>query len=370
MNERHRTRKFNACDYNEASINGEGQPVRSCVVTVCCALLTASAAQGHHSFAPHFDASRSLSISGVITEFEARNPHAYLHIAVADEAGETHEYVCESHGVTQLQRNGIDGELLTPGTPVTIEGSPHRRDPYGCFFQSISIDGGPLLSVNGPRRTPLEASRSASTRTPFNGIFGKWLLKPANRSTSGPDPMMNFLTDAGRAAVAAYDPLVDDPTFECDPVAVRRVWFAPGTPLEIARGENSVILRHEWMDVERVVRLDIDEHPADGPKTSLGHSIGRFDEQGRLIIDTAYYTDGVLRQYVEQADGSLAGMLHSASLHTVETLSFDPATEVLSLKIEFEDPVYYSRPFSPVSGEYAHTNLEIERFGCIAELHD
>ena len=63
-------------------------------------------------------------------------------------------------------------------------------------------------------------------------------------------------------------------------------------------------------------------------------------------------------------------MLHSDALHTIETLSFDPATEILSLQIELEDPVYYSRPLSPVTAEYAHTNLEIERFGCIAELHD
>ena len=47
--------------------------------------------------------------------------------------------------------------------------------------------------------------------------------------------MMNFLTPAGEAAVAAYDPFKDDPTFRCDPVAIRRVWGAPGTPLSITR---------------------------------------------------------------------------------------------------------------------------------------
>jgi len=41
--------------------------------------------------------------------------------------------------------------------------------------------------------------------------------------------MMQLLTPAGEKAVAAYDPFKDDPTFRCDPVAIRRVWGAPGT---------------------------------------------------------------------------------------------------------------------------------------------
>ena len=71
------------------------------------ALLVVPHAFAHHSFAPHFDSSKPANISGTITEFEARNPHSYLHIAATDENGRTREYVCESHGVTQLSRNGI-----------------------------------------------------------------------------------------------------------------------------------------------------------------------------------------------------------------------------------------------------------------------
>ena len=44
----------------------------------------------HHSFAPHFDRSKPVSISGTVTEYEGRNPHSYLHIAAADENGLSH----------------------------------------------------------------------------------------------------------------------------------------------------------------------------------------------------------------------------------------------------------------------------------------
>src|SRR5690606_25615085 len=122
-------------------------------------------------------------------------------------------------------------------------------------------------------------------------IFGTWLLAPntglseaaRRNATSRPQPMMEFLTPAGQAAVAGYDPFKDDPTFRCDPVAIRRVWGAPGTPLEIVREAERVLLRHEWMDVVRVVHLNTREHPADGPRTSLGHSIGYFEGDALVV---------------------------------------------------------------------------------------
>ncbi|MEO8309402.1 MAG: DUF6152 family protein, partial [Pseudomonadota bacterium] len=62
------------------------------------AAMSATVAVAHHSFAPHFDINKPVSISGRVTQFEARNPHSYLHIAAVDENGRTQEYVCESHG--------------------------------------------------------------------------------------------------------------------------------------------------------------------------------------------------------------------------------------------------------------------------------
>ena len=117
------------------------------------ALLGVADALAHHSFAPHFDASKPVSISGTVTEFEARNPHSYLHIAAVDENGKTREYVCESHGVTQLTRNGITPQMLKAGTKVRVTGSLSRHSPYMCFFDSVEFADGRTLSVNGPDGT-------------------------------------------------------------------------------------------------------------------------------------------------------------------------------------------------------------------------
>src|SRR2546423_3828279 len=120
------------------------------------AAFSTPAARAHHSFAPHYDASKPVSISGTVTEFEARNPHSYLHVAAVDENGKTQEYVCESHGVTQLTRNGITPAMLKAGTKIRVEGSQSRHSPYICFFDSVEFADGRKLSVNGPAgpRTP------------------------------------------------------------------------------------------------------------------------------------------------------------------------------------------------------------------------
>ena len=109
-------------------------------IAVATVLLVGTSAFAHHSFAPHFDSSKPVSISGTITKFEAQNPHSYVHIDAVDENGKTHEYVCESHGVTQLTRNGIKPDMFKAGTKVRVTGSMSRHSPYMCFFDNVEFD--------------------------------------------------------------------------------------------------------------------------------------------------------------------------------------------------------------------------------------
>jgi hypothetical protein len=324
----------------------------------------ASSAYAHHSFAPHFDSSKPVSISGTLIKFEAQNPHSYVHINAVDENGKTHEYICESHGVTQLTRNGITPQLLKTGSRITVTGSLSRHSPYMCFFDTVTIGEGKKLSVNGPTGPARPAEPSLPAR---KDIFGTWLLAPIpNRSTSGPQPMITFLTPAGQKATASYDPFKDDPVFRCDPVAVRRVWGAPGTPLEIVHDGNDVVLHHEWMDVRRVIHMNMKDHPKDAKRGSLGHSIGRWDGE-TLVIETANYSAGVLNQYVEQPGQPTKGLLHSAALTSVERLHLDASRQRLVVEVDLADPEYFTRPFDRTTYEYAASALKIEPFNCSRE---
>lgn len=333
----------------------------------------AGVATAHHSFAPHFDPDSLVTISGTIVEFEQRNPHAYLHIESDDGSGELREYTCESSGITQLRRNGIEPEFLQLGSRVTVTGQQHRRDPYKCFFRTVQVDGGPVLSIGGAGN-PLEQSEAAtvdSVASAQSGIFGNWLLIARGAGAGNGESysgMLDYMTAAGRRAEASYDPIKDDPVYGCNPIGIRRVWFAPGTPTEVVLDNDRIVIRHEWMDVERIVYLNADDYRTDVPRRTFGHSIGRL-ENGVLTIETANYPAGVIRQYLEGSDGtSFKGLLHSAELATTEILRYDEQSQSLEVTMLFKDPGFYNRDFPPVTTRYERTELEIRPFGCIPEI--
>jgi hypothetical protein len=330
-----------------------------------CILFNVAQTQAHHSFAPYFDANKKVTISGTVKEYESRNPHSYLHVNAVDENGRTREYVCESHGVTQLTRIGITPQLFKAGTKITITGSQSRQSPYMCFFETIELADGHVMNVNGPAGSGGAPQPVAVAHR--KDIFGAWLLAPiANRSTSGPQPMIQLMTPAGEKAVAGYDPFKDDPVFRCDPVAIRRVWGAPSTPLEILRDGNDVVLHHEWMDVRRVIHMNMKTHPNDGKRSSLGHSIGHWEGE-TLVIETANYAAGVLNQYVEQPGQPTKGLLHSAALTSVERLHLDAARQRLVVEVDMTDPEFFKQPFPRATMEYSASDLKIEPFKCSPE---
>jgi hypothetical protein len=177
---------------------------------------------------------------------------------------------------------------------------------------------------------------------------------------------MQLLTPVGEKAVASYDPFKDDPVFRCDPVAVQRVWQAPSTPLEILRDGSDIMLHHEWMDVRRVIHMNVKTHPKNGKRSSLGHSIGRW-EGSTLVIETGNYSAGVLEQYVERRGQPTKGLLHSASLTTIERLHVDPVSQRLIVDVDVTDPEFFKQPLPRETMEYSPSNLKIMPFRCVRE---
>src|SRR4029079_1651815 len=100
--------------------------------------------------------------------------------------------------------------MLKVGTQVRVQGSLSRHSEYMCFFDHVELADGRVLDVNGP--TGAQA-RAVADLPSGKDVFGTWLLAPIpNRSTSGPQPMIQSLTPAGQKAVAAAAPVHGDPS--------------------------------------------------------------------------------------------------------------------------------------------------------------
>lgn len=327
-------------------------------LVVGVAMVVASGgAHAHHSVAPYYYTDRVISISGTITRFEARNPHAYLYIRAMDADGRSEEYACESNGISTLRRNGVTADMFKVGETIRVDGFPARRKPHGCFFRTVHLADGRTVQMSGDER------REKSQRPHRDSIYGTWFIIPAGRRTSGPWEMIHYLTPAGERAVAQYDPFKDDPTLRCNPVGIRRLWSAPTEPLNIRREGDEIIVHYEWMDAVRTIHLGQNAIPAGVAPSTLGYSIGHF-EGDALVVETANFKPGVLRQYVEEKGKPTRGLLHSDQLDVVERIRFDPKTQTLDVLLARRDPKYFTREFIPISIDYAATDAKIERFNC------
>ena len=89
-------------------------------------LLMTPAAYAHHSFAPHFDIDKPVDIAGRVVEYEARNPHSYVHIEAVDEQ---HSRAQQEH--PQLQR--ADGVRVDDVR--NVDGSGHVRCSRFLMFR-------------------------------------------------------------------------------------------------------------------------------------------------------------------------------------------------------------------------------------------
>lgn len=76
----------------------------------------------HHAFAAEFDATKPVRLRGKVTKVEWVNPHAWIHIDVADEDGTVTAWMVECGPPGALVRRGWKKNSVAPGTEVLVEG--------------------------------------------------------------------------------------------------------------------------------------------------------------------------------------------------------------------------------------------------------
>jgi hypothetical protein len=113
-------------------------------LSVACICLTAHSASAHHSVAANFDQSKSVSITGKITELDMRNPHSQITLQVPI-AGGVEEWFIEWSDVNSLIRRSVPYDRLRVGDQVTITVSPSRRLPRVGYFREALLPGGQTL---------------------------------------------------------------------------------------------------------------------------------------------------------------------------------------------------------------------------------
>ncbi len=245
----------------------------------------------HHGFNAHYDEAHPILIEGIITEFQYINPHSFVHVEVTNNVGEKQIRWCEMQARSQMQVRGISENTLRVGDRIRIEGFQARRDPLGCELSTGYLADGTVLRLrtrNGQSIFSVPAQKDGSET-----IFDTWFRKSFPGAGTDPDPA-EFFTITGAAADAANDPLISNPAYRCSAISPIRAWSHPGLPTQILDEGDRIIIRHEFMDAERVIYLDIDEHPTDVARTEMGNSIGHYEDDV-LVIHTSMFSEGMVR---------------------------------------------------------------------------
>lgn len=93
-------------------------------------VLSPAAALAHHSFAVFFDGNKSITITGVVTEFKFVNPHGLIVLQVKNKDGAMEEWKVETNSPSILRRRGWAPDSLSAGETITIDGWPGRNDAH------------------------------------------------------------------------------------------------------------------------------------------------------------------------------------------------------------------------------------------------
>ena len=95
----------------------------------------------HHSRAM-FDISQLISVEGVVTDVQWRNPHMWIMLDVPVDGGKTENWGFEGSGAASMVASGISPQILKVGNRVKIIAHPPRdRAKRNAEFMGMEVNG-------------------------------------------------------------------------------------------------------------------------------------------------------------------------------------------------------------------------------------
>ena len=119
---------------------------------IAAAIVAAAAplALAHHSLTVEFDITRTVTMTGTITEMKWTNPHAWLYIDVKDEKGAVRNWAVEFASPNSLYRRGWRQTDLPPRSTVTVTGYPSRDNSLTISSTDVKLPDGRTLFAGTP----------------------------------------------------------------------------------------------------------------------------------------------------------------------------------------------------------------------------
>jgi hypothetical protein len=310
----------------------------------------------HHSYV-RIDRNVVVAFEAKVLDFQWRNPHVYIRIEAMDGNGESVEWEIESGSTPILAHSGWTGDSLKVGDAISVRAHPERgTDRNYALLESLTTRDGTVL------RQGILPSQATETTADIGGIWKSRLEPDAPIEVfSGlfAELMAVPLTEAGQTSLDTYDHDRDNPNAVCYGYGLVSGLTSPHYLNEIELLDDRVIIRDEWFDAERIVYTDGREHPVDGERTRLGHSIGHWEGE-TLVVDT--------RLFAPHRSPYGIGVESGIQKHVVERYTLNDDGRSLALDVFLEDPEFLASNFSGTLNWDYTPDYELHRYDCDPEV--
>ena len=112
------------------------------IISAACITVGAAVPVLAHHSATMFEETKTVTVAGVVKEFQWTNPHSWLIVEVSNPDGSVTAWGFEAEGPSTLTRAGIRRSDFAPGTAITITGHPMRDGrPAAAWVKATRGDG-------------------------------------------------------------------------------------------------------------------------------------------------------------------------------------------------------------------------------------
>jgi len=341
-------------------------------------LLAGARLIAHHEILAKFDDHKPVTLNGIVTLVDWRNPHVHVFMNVADAAGAVN-WAIELEGPIDLERSGWSRETLRPGDRIRVAGFGARNGSHQAWGNSVVVraTGKAVYNVTltppaaplEPRPTPRWPDRQPRLGAAQGGSTGYWAypsvtaLAEGNSADKIAVPMdtwglLKNIADAPK--VAPMQPwalqlyterqkrfLQDDPMYlNCKPPGgSRQFQLAYGVQFVEDRDRKRIfVLMGSGNNNYRIINTDGRSHKGqvggdDENPLYFGRSVGHW-EGDTFVVDT--------RGFNEDFWFTNGGLPHTDQLRLLERFS-RPDFDTLKYDVTVEDPGAYTRAWSSSS---------------------
>jgi hypothetical protein len=333
-------------------------------------ILLSAPALTHHSIRGKFDDQKPMTLNGIVTSVDWKNPHAHVSMNVQS-GGRLLNWAVELESPVDLERAGWTRESVKPGDQVTVDGLAARDGSRQVWANSVVLTSSRKRILNVSTTPPPAPKQARPTPRwpdgkprlgPPPGATGYWaypsatsLMETGVNVQADANGLLRNIADVDKVApfqrwardlyaLRQRNFLKDDPMFVyCMPPGGPRQYQLPyGLQFVEDRAfqrifvlvgsgnRNFRIINTDGRSLEGQLRGD-----ADNP-LYYGRSVGKW-EGDTMVLETTGFN--------EKFWFSNGGLPHTERLRMTERLS-RPDFDTLKYEVTINDPGAYTRPWS------------------------